>query len=267
MKKTIATLLAATMLISFLLSFSSCASAKELNLDGYELVFCDEFEGDSLDLTKWEYRKNGERRGGYNHPDQVSVSNGNLIFTAEYGEKEYGEGWYAGMIKLTEEYKYGYFEIRCIANESKDFWSAFWMTTEGVYDHDISKGGVGGAELDIFESFSSIKKPRNKKAISSTVYCNGSDSDPNEIDSQRITKEYVKTLRSDYNTFGMLWTENEYVFYINGKETGRTSFGSGVSEVGENVIVSLEIPDEITLDKSETTQFIVDYVKIYQLEK
>ena len=75
-----------------------------------------------------------------------------------------------------------------------------------------------------------------------------------------------KDIYDAYNTYGVEWTEDEYIFYINGVESARTSFGSGVSEVPEEVIVSLEIPDEFpdTLTQDFTTQYIVDYVKIYQ---
>ena len=72
----------------------------------------------------------------------------------------------------------------------------------------------------------------------------------------------------EYNTYGLEWTEDEYIFYVNGVETVRSTFGNGVSQVEEDVIVSLEIPDpdELAgLDKETyKTEFVVDYVKIYQ---
>ena len=60
-----------------------------------------------------------------------------------------------------------------------------------------------------------------------------------------------------------MWTEREYIFYVDGYETARTAFGSGTSTVGEQVLVSLELPDEFYLDKGTKTKFYVDYVKIY----
>ena len=42
---------------------------------------------------------------------------------------------------------------------------------------------------------------------------------------------------------------------INGIETARSSFGNGVSEEEESVIVSLEIPEEVTLPKDFSSQF------------
>lgn len=236
---------------------------KHLNLDGYELVMCDDFDGDSLDLSIWEYRLSGARRSGYNHPDQISVKDGNLVLTAEYKNGEYGEGWYAGMIRLKEEYTYGYFEIRCIPNPKDCFWSAFWLQSKNAYIHEASCGGVYGAEIDIFETYKNHTF-KTKNFITSSIHCNGSDDDVANIDSKRIVKTYVPRIRSEYHTFGLLWTESEYIFYVDGVETGRSSFASGVSTTPEEVIVSLEIPDEITWKKSQTTQFIVDYVKIYR---
>nr|MCR5484279.1 family 16 glycosylhydrolase [Clostridiales bacterium] len=87
----------------------------------------------------------------------------------------------------------------------------------------------------------------------------------------RAVNPYVQ-----YNTYGVEWNEKEYIFYINGIETGRSSFG-GVSKVPEFLELSIEIdgargepyqgwsgiitdndPDALPAD------FIVDYVHVYQ---
>jgi hypothetical protein len=61
------------------------------------------------------------------------------------------------------------------------------------------------------------------------------------------------------------WTEDEYIFYINGVETTRSSFASGVSEVPEEVIVSVECPSEIPYEPGQhSASMVVDYVRIYQ---
>ena len=256
---------------TLLFSLSSCSTTvagfgNKLDLDGYELVFYDEFDADELDATVWQHRNSGERRGGFNGSDQVALRDGKLVITAEYATKEYGEGWYTGMISLVENYTYGYFEIRCLPNSSEDFWSAFWLQSINSYDHLASDGGIGGAEIDVFETYKD-HSITTKNFVYTSIHCNGYDDIVDQIDSTRIVKTYIPTLRSEYTTFGLLWTEEEYVFYVNGRETGRSSFGNGVSTVPEEVIVSLEIPDEISLDKSATTSFLVDYVKIYQLKK
>ena len=104
--------------------------------------------------------------------------------------------------------------------------------------------------------------------MTQTVYCNGSDDDEENIDKCQFGT-LGKNIYDDYNTYGVLWNDDEYIFYINGKETYRTSFGLGVSEAPENLIVSLELPEEmperIASDHSFKTQMVVDWVKVYQL--
>ena len=134
--------------------------------------------------------------------------------------------------QLRYGYTYGYYEIRCIPNNSECFWSAFWLQSPDSYIHGVSQGGVYGAEVDIFETYKNHSL-KTKSFITSTIYCNGSDDDPENIDSKRIVKTYVPNIRDEYTIFGLLWTEEEYIFYINGIETGRTSFASGTSRVPE----------------------------------
>ena len=71
----------------------------KLNLDGYSLVFCDEFEGSELDTDVWYHRGVGSRRVGYNAESQVRVEDGKLILRGEYlTDGEYGEGWYTAAL-------------------------------------------------------------------------------------------------------------------------------------------------------------------------
>ena len=242
------------------------ATGQELDLTGYELVFSEDFDGDALDTDVWRYRGEGSRRGGWFSRSQVSVQDGTLQIRAEYLEDgEFGPGWYAGAIAINKKYNRGYFEIRCICSEGGGFWSAFWIQADHPYDHTLSAGGVGGAELDIFEApFYTEKTAVKRNAVSQTIHCNGYDDDEEHIDSRILGFFRGDDIYNTYNTYGLEWTEDEYIFYINGVETCRSSFGNGVSEEDEEVIVSLCVPEEITFSPGQTATFTVDYVKIYQ---
>ena len=251
-----------------ILDLPTTPRGQELDLTGYELVFEDEFEGNKLNTDVWQYRGNGSRRGGFNAESQVKVENGNMVITGDYQKNgTYGEGWYTGMVKLKERYCKGYFEIRCIVNAGSGFWSAFWIQADAPYTASISKGGPGGCEIDIFESMS-YDNTFGRNSVAQTVHCAGVDGVQEGFQSRMLGDFYGKNIYEEYNTYGLEWNDEEYIFYINGVETCRTSFGNGVSEVMEDVIVSLEIPDEEKLAKldkdSYHTEFIVDYVKIYQ---
>ncbi len=237
-----------------------------LSLDGYSIVFEDEFDGDALNLDVWESRYEGGGNGRFETVDQAKVEGGNLIMTGEYlTDGKYGEGWYACDIQLKKTYCRGYFEIKCKCSDTDDFWSAFWIQAEHPYDHDISKGGPGGAELDIFESCDSgSTSTLRRNAVVQTVHCNGYDDNPDKLDSRILGKFRAGDIYNEYTTFGLKWTEDEYIFYINGVESARSSFGNGVSEEEEYVCVSLCMPAEITLDHGTKAEFTVDYVKIWQ---
>lgn len=239
-----------------------------LDLTGYSIVFEDEFDGNALNTDVWKIRSNGPRRGGFNSDSQIEVVDGNLVITGEYLEDgTYGEGWYAGMVSLRERYCKGYFEIRCKVNAGSGFWSAYWIQAEHPYEAEYSQGGIGGCEIDIFESMS-YDNFIGRDAVSQTVHCAGVDGVQEGYQSNNLGAFYGNNIYDEYNTYGLEWTDEEYIFYINGVETRRTSFGNGVSEVPEEVIVSLEIPNAEKfegLDKETyKSEYIIDYVRIYQ---
>lgn len=236
---------------------------QNLNLTGYELVFEDGFDGDALDTSKWLYRYSGPVNAGFQSPDQVRVENGNMVMKAVYrADGEYGAGIYSGEIRTIKEFVRGYFEVRCIASEGGGLWSAFWMNSRGMESAEISNGGIGGAEIDIFEANNYNGNIFNRNSVTHAVHVGGyGDGLRSENEgSFKTPKPY-----SQYNTYGMEWNENEYIFYINGVESLRTSFQKGVSQAPEYAILTLCVPVEFPeQDAGVSTEFIVDYVKIYQ---
>lgn len=258
-------ILAAIEMVGMLLfGFPTTPRGAELDLTGYDLVVYDEFEGDTLDFDVWRIRGDGPSRGGFKAPSQISVRDGNLVITGEYlHDGKHGEGWYSGGVALKERYTRGYFEISCICNSGYDFWSAFWLQADHSYNPEKSKGGVGGAEIDIFESMS-YGDFVGSSSVTSTIHCAGVDGATEGIQSCNLGTFYVDNAYTQYNTYGLEWTEEEYIFYINGVETMRSSFGNGVSQVPEDIIISMETPDEIRYEEGYRTEFIIDYIKIYQ---
>ena len=235
-------------------------------LENYALVFEDDFDGDTLDLSKWEYRSSGPRRCGFNSPAQVRVENGHLILRQEYRDGEYGPGWYAGMIRAKQRFLRGYFEIRCICSEALPggFWSAFWIQANNPYTPEISRGGPGGAEIDVIEAFRGRDGTPGVEINIHVTGKQGSAARPGETDHLCVGQFPIPDCYTAFHTYGCEWTEEEYRFYIDGRFVGATNWGDGVSQVDEEVIVSLELPAEFNYAKDITSEFVVDYVRIYQ---
>ncbi len=296
MKIILKSLIAVLMMISAalpeMLSLGKLPEGKTINLDEYELVWSDEFDGTALDKSKWSYNWwETQRKGGYWHEDMVSVKDGNLVIKTEYLDeplenyyydkwhneidfKEYEPGYYTGVINSNYEQCYGYFEVRCILPAAQGLWSAFWMMNDKVEDVDGS--GQDGTEVDIFESFYYKDHWWGNDCVVSGIHYDGYG-EGHKGDS--IGKTFIENdPYTEYNTYGLEWTKDEYIFYLNGVETGRLSTG-GVSQNPEYLILSCEVSGENGVASGDRhgagvitktpkgnwpAEFKVDYVRCYQ---
>ena len=151
-------------------------------------------------------------------------------------------------------------------------WSAFWMMNSGVSNVDGS--GQDGTEVDVFESmYYKDKWWGAGDAIVTGIHYDGYGEDHK---GDTIGKWFANNPYEEYNTYGVEWNENEYIFYINGVETGRLRTG-GVSQNPEYLILSCEVAGangiadadrngvgKMSMDTDETAEFIVDYVRVYK---
>ncbi len=261
---------------------------KSLNVDDYKLVWSDEFNGKLLDLTKWgmhgyddfDYNGSRIRHGSYWNIAMCSVSDGCLHIGTKYYENGIlglgKPGWYTCGLDTRNRFSssFGYYECRCILPKGAGLWSAFWIYGGNIGNVDGS--GEDGAEIDVFESAYYSNK-RFPNSVSSAVHYDGYG-EGHKQKTIHWTRMTENNPYEEFNTYGVLWTEKEYVFYINGIEVGRTSFG-GTSKVEENLLLSVEVggdncvpgeswvgPD-INTNTEPPTDFIVDYVRVYSLDK
>lgn len=253
---------------------------KKIDLSEFELVFEDNFNGDKLDESKWREHKyfnaeTGKRKGGFWSPSQAMIIDNQLHVRAEYKENgEFGPGYYSEAIDTAGlfEQKFGYFECRCKLPAAEGVWAAFWL-----HSSKVGKGHSGkeGTEIDIFESPIYWRK-KLRDSVFSNLHYNGYGIDGK---SKRLGTFAVNEPYDTFNTYGLEWNEKEYIFYINGVETCRSSFG-GVSQNKEFMILSVEVDGvdgkpvfgwsgnvKNNADGTLPVDFIVDYVKVYQYKK
>ena len=249
---------------------------EKLDLDKFDLTFEDNFEGE-LDRSVWSghYQYGNttvSRKGSYWNQYLAQTKDGNLVIPVVYLEEGMGgegAGWYSAGVDTDADaencfsQKFGYFECRCILPKGSDIWSAFWLMNSGVFDEDGS--GRDGTEIDIFES--DCYGDFIENAITSNLHFDGYG---DAHQKHGATKFLLKNNPyEEFNTYGLEWNENEYIFYINGVETFRTDFG-GVSQNEEYLILSVEmkgedgVPSERENVPAEGAEFIIDYVKVYQ---
>ena len=257
-------------------------NGEKLDMSKFELVWSDEFNGTALDLTKWNghYFTNGDtivRRGSYWNLALCSVNDGCLHIGTRFcpdGINDNGKpGWYTCGIDTSPSYsqQYGYFEARCILPAGTGMWSAFWMFCPGV--GSVGNGGIDGAEIDIYESPYYYESGLKKNVVTSNIHYDGYG-EAHKSENVCMSLITGNDPYSEFNTYGLEWNEKEYIFYVNGVESGRSSFG-GASQVPEFMILSVEVDgaDAVPADgwsgaavssgDTAPTDFIVDYVRAY----
>jgi type II secretion system protein G len=152
------------------------------------------------------------------------------------------------------EHAFGYYVARIQLQKQPGHWTAFWL-----YNVSVGKDGndgCQGTEIDIYE------KPWLDDRVQQTLHWGGYGK--HHKSSGNVAK--VPGVMEGWHTFGLWWKPDEYVFYVDGKETWRTKAG-GVCQVPLYIKLSDEIgPWGGDIKKAKLPdQFLVDYVRVYDL--
>jgi hypothetical protein len=144
------------------------------------------------------------------------------------------------------EQAYGFFEAEVQVPTGTGMWSAFWLQSDGT--NKVGNYGRDGSEIDIYES--SFLQDRNRRLAENDLSsCTGHaiHYDAGKTYESAFYRSYGKVptlkgidLYSGYHKYALLWTPNEYVFFVDGIPTWATSYG-GVSQVAEVLRLTVEI--------------------------
>jgi beta-glucanase (GH16 family) len=219
----------------------------------WKMIWNDEFDENAIDPAKWTYRPDGKRKEGWWSSKAVSLDgHGHLALRAT----KVGDKCVCGDIITAKrfEHAFGYYVCRMQFQKQPGHWPAFWLTNKDVMR--VGDGGRDGTEIDIFE------KPRLGDQIEHNLHWDGYEKDHKCANH----KEVIPGLSSGWHTSALWWTPTEYIFYIDGKETWRTSAG-GVSQSPEYILLSDEV-SKWAGDISKATLpdvCLVDYIRVYDL--
>jgi len=218
----------------------------------FQLVWHDEFDGTEIDDTKW-MMPDGVRRDGFWTPRAAKLNGrGYLLIAALEDDGDYLSAALRSSGRF--EHSFGYYVARIRLQQQPGHWSAFWLNGPGT--GSIEGGGRDGTEIDIYEKFDQTMM----------VFHNLHWDGYGEHHKHAGSVAYVPGIMKGFHTFGLWWKPDEYVFYIDGKETWSTDAG-GVCQVPNHVILSNEIGKQAgDITKAELPDyFVVDYVRVYDL--
>lgn len=267
MKKTAAFVLSMVMIISAMAVTVTTTSQKVLATPttNSTLVWSDEFNGSSLDTSKWGYEigtgssgwGNNELQYYTNRTDNAYVSDGALHIRAKkeaYGGMNYTSARLNTNGKFT--FQYGYVEARLALPSNQGIWPAFWMLGANIG----SVGWPACGEIDIMEAINA----ENKTYATCHWNCNGHAEYGKSTGNFDITQ---------YHTYGLQWDSQYIRMFVDGNKIYEMNIENNAGDTDEfhrpfylllNVAVGGNWPGFSINDSAFPQEMKVDYVRVYQ---
>lgn len=231
----------------------------------YTLKWGDEFDGDSLDLTKWNHPTDSREDGNMQNDDStVYVQDGKIVMLG--GKRDDGTYYHCSGIqtKGTMSFNFGYLEMRAKIPDGKGVYSSFWTTG-------------GGLEIDIFESLGLAKTQRanihywyadgGHTSLDSGLYGVG-EGQVNGNDRQYVVKQGL--LSDQFRTIGLYWTPEEITFIYDGEVYYTQPSDEFHFDQYEYILAGFNLgwpgrtaPDE---NLEFPLEYHVDYVRLFQID-
>jgi beta-glucanase (GH16 family) len=260
MKKVIFSFMAALSLI--------CSSAPVMNVsasDTYNLVWSDEFSGNSLNKSNWVC-ETGTGSGGWGNneleyytdrTDNVRVEDGNLIIEAKK-ESYNGMNYTSGRIKTQglQQFTYGKIEAKIKLPAGQGIWPACWMLGANMPEVSWPKCG----EIDIMEHVNNVA------GINGTIHwdTNGYAYYGGVSSSIDVTQ---------YHVYSVEWNKESIKWFIDGEQYWESNIKDSINGTDEfhkpffillNLAVGGNWPGSPDASTQFPAQMCVDYVRVYQ---
>jgi beta-glucanase (GH16 family) len=189
---------------SFLICIFTVASPAQ-SLAGWKLVWSDEFNGDSVDNSKWglELQEGDHGSTSYtSRPQNLFVANGCMALQAQkesYGGQPYTSSQVSTRNKAS--WCYCRIDVRAKLPAGKGMWPAIWlMPVQSAYG-----GWPSSGEIDIMENLGA-----NTRLDYTTIHFG-----PNNQSLQKTcTAPATATLSDSFHVYTMIWDSLSFNFYL-----------------------------------------------------
>lgn len=220
-------------------------------------MFTDEFDGTSLDLSKW-YPTNPEWPGrppAVFSANNVRVADGKLHLDLRKEdlppdlERRGYHGWTTGAVQSRAYVRYGYFEVRSKPMRSAAA-SAFWFT---------AKGPDAWTEIDVYEVWPGA--PHRERMVSTNLHVfQLPDGKPDHASLGLWTAPF--NLADDYHVYGLEWNPQYLLFFVDGVLIRRKTN----TDLHQALTLNLDAEIQANLTgmpdvRAGTTTYSIDYVR------
>ncbi len=231
---------------------------------GYELVFEDEFKGDTIDTQKWGFRRDSKMLSTQ-QPENISVKDGHLV-TALRKEPARGKDYTGGGVISQQTFVYGYYEARFKTPPAEGWHTAFWSMRHRLPDQPLGPPAL--LELDFceqdggdphFYSFGIINQSRYHQKKNRQSWNAG-----------RWVVEDAPDTSAGFHVWSCEFTPESIRFYFDGrlaKELSSSGFPHDAMSVWFSVIASTLKGDRWVDESKLPNAVLVDYIRVYQHPK
>lgn len=243
------------------------------DLEGYTLLWSDEFDGSGIDASKWIHEVDGEG-GGNNElqyytdrPENSYVVDGVLHIVAlqeEYTGPD-GTRYYTSArmtTQTTKSFMYGRIEARLKLPYGQGLWPAFWML--GINISDVGWPRCG--EIDIMEMIGGEGKD-NVTHGTLHWYDDGHKYQGGN------TQLSSGKLADDFHIYAVEWDENKIEWFFDDQKFYSMEITSEtMSEFHQHFFIILNVavggnwPGNPDTSTSWPQEMQVDYVRVYEKE-
>tara|TARA_A100001388_G_C28753574_1_gene493661 strand:+ start:802 stop:1650 length:849 start_codon:yes stop_codon:yes gene_type:complete len=246
--------------------------------------FSDEFDKSKLDEKKWwDFNPAWHgRKPSHFARSNVKVKKGLLRLSAKnldpkkvsIQDKARGyDKFSTAIIKSKQKSHYGYYEARAKSMKAA-VCNAFWLY-DPLEESVKYREGEYSEEIDIFEVFGKANKKENQRAYYAAVHRYQTPYVESLVNKRKYKLENRYTrleveydFHEDFHIYGLLWTPDELVWYLDGKEVFRRKndffkrplhiiFDAEIMETWDG----LPNPDDLP------STFQVDYLRVWRLSK
>ncbi len=233
------------------------------------LQWNDEFDGTSIDSTKWSCYTPGVWSDAVNTPSAASVAGGVMkISTYTESGTNYTSVW---STKDKYFFPYGYFEARVQFNTSPGMWSAFYLQSP-TNGQPVGSPATAGTEIDVVEH-RAVNDLGAVRTNYTTTALHWDGYGANEQSTSQLNGPLAGLGNGSWHTYGLLWTPDSYTFYYDDGIIG--TWTTPVSQRTEYLLLSSEVENNSWAGNiptggygtaaTSTTNVQYDYVRVYSV--
>ena len=244
-------------------------------IEGWNIVWQDEFDQDSLDLTKWSHETGGHGWGNnelqyYTDSDSNSyVENGNLVLKAEVVPQGIGSSrglrYYSSARLRTYgkgDWKYGRIEVKAKVASGQGIWPAIWMLpTDWLFG-----GWPSSGEIDIMEHVG-----YDLGVVHGSVHTEAYN---HKINTQRSSARKIANVDTEFHVYSIIWDKDMISFFIDDvqyflfENDQQGNYKTWPFDQRFHLLINIAVGGDWPGNPNNSTNFprtmLIDYVRVYE---